>query len=126
MAKSPPSRKSSKQDLKPQIRIMFRKAIAMGPGKADLLRAIDETGSISDAARQMEMSYRRAWLLVDTMNQAFRSPVVVTLTGGKAGGGAAVTEFGKDVLRRYSAMEAKASASVARELRSFTDMMNGG
>ena len=126
MAKAPPSRKSSKQDLKPQIRIMFRKAIAMGPGKADLLRAIDETGSISAAARQMEMSYRRAWLLVDTMNQAFKSAVVVTLTGGKAGGGAAVTEFGKEVLRRYSAMEAKASASVARELRSFTNMMNGG
>jgi len=125
MAKSPPSRKLSKQDLKPQIRILFRKAIAMGPGKADLLRAIDETGSISAAARHMEMSYRRAWLLVDTMNQAFKSPVVVTLTGGRAGGGAAVTEFGKDVLRRYTAMEAKASASVARELRSFTDMMNG-
>ncbi len=123
MAKAAPSRKSSKQDLKPQIRIMFRKAIAMGPGKADLLRAIDETGSISGAARQMEMSYRRAWLLVDTMNQAFKSPVVVTLTGGKAGGGAAVTDFGKKVLQRYSAMEAKASASVARELRSFTDMM---
>jgi molybdate transport system regulatory protein len=125
MAKSPPSRKASKPDLKPQIRILFRKAIAMGPGKADLLRAIDETGSISAAARQMEMSYRRAWLLVDTMNQAFKSPVVVTLTGGKAGGGAAVTEFGKEVLRRYSAMEAKASASVAKELRSFADMMNG-
>ncbi len=126
MAKSQSSRKASKQDLKPQIRIMFRKAIAMGPGKADLLRAIDETGSISAAARQMEMSYRRAWLLVDTMNQAFRSPIVVTLTGGKAGGGAAVTEFGKEVLRRYDAMEEKASASVARELRSFTDMMSSG
>jgi molybdate transport system regulatory protein len=126
MAKVPSPRKSSKQDLRPQIRVMFRKAIAMGPGKADLLRAIDETGSISAAARQMEMSYRRAWLLVDTMNQAFKSPIVVTLTGGKAGGGAAVTEFGKEVLRRYSAMEAKASASVAKELRSFTDLMNGG
>ncbi|HKB83976.1 MAG TPA: LysR family transcriptional regulator [Burkholderiales bacterium] len=126
MAKVPPSRKLSKQDLKPQIRIMFRKAIAMGPGKADLLRAIGQTGSISAAARQMEMSYRRAWLLVDTMNQAFKSPVVVTLTGGKAGGGAAVTEFGREVLRRYSAMEAKAVASVAKELRSFTDMMSGG
>ena len=126
MAKTPPSRKSSKPDLRPQIRIMFRKAIAMGPGKADLLRVIEETGSISAAARQMEMSYRRAWLLVDAMNQAFKSPVVVTLTGGKAGGGAAVTEFGKEVLQRYRAMEAKASASVARELRSFTDLMDAG
>ena len=126
MARSSPSRKSSKQDLKPQIRILFRKAIAMGPGKADLLRAIDETGSISAAARQMEMSYRRAWLLVDTMNQAFKSPVVVTLTGGKAGGGATVTEFGKEVLQRYSAMEQKARASVLKELRIFTDLMNDG
>ncbi len=125
MAKSALSGKASRQELKPQIRILFRKAIAMGPGKADLLRAIDDTGSISAAARQMEMSYRRAWLLVDTMNQAFKAPVVVTLTGGKAGGGAAVTEFGKEVLKRYSAMEAKASASVARELRGFADLMNG-
>ncbi|MEO8157780.1 MAG: LysR family transcriptional regulator [Betaproteobacteria bacterium] len=125
MAKSALSGKASRQELKPQIRILFRKAIAMGPGKADLLRAIDDTGSISAAARQMEMSYRRAWLLVDTMNQAFKAPVVATLTGGKAGGGAAVTEFGKEVLKRYSAMEAKASASVARELRGFADLMNG-
>ena len=125
MAKSAPTGKLSKQNLKPQIRILFRKAIAMGPGKADLLRAIEETGSISAAARKMEMSYRRAWLLVDTMNQAFKSPVVVTLTGGKASGGAAVTEFGKEVLQRYSEMEEKASASVARELRSFTELMNG-
>jgi molybdate transport system regulatory protein len=116
----------SRQDLKPQIRILFRKAIAMGPGKADLLRAIDQTGSISAAARQMQMSYRRAWLLVDTMNQAFKLPVVVTLTGGRAGGGAAVTEFGKEVLQRYSAMEDIASASVAREMRKFAQLMNGG
>src|SRR5262245_51951667 len=86
--------------LKPQIRIMFRKAIAMGPGKADLLRAIAETGSISAAARRMEMSYRRAWLLVDTMNQAFQTPLVETATGGSHGGGARVTEFGKEILER--------------------------
>ena len=126
MTKPSSPRKPSRPDLKPQIRILFRKAIAMGPGKADLLRAIDQTGSISAAARQMEMSYRRAWLLVDTMNQAFKSPVVVTLTGGKAGGGAAVTEFGKEVLQRYSDMEKIATASVAREIRQFTQLMNGG
>lgn len=126
MAKAPAGRKATKQDLKPQIRIMFRKAIAMGPGKADLLRAIGETGSISAAARQMEMSYRRAWLLVDTMNQAFKSPVVVTLTGGKSGGGAAVTDFGREVLKRYQAMDEKARASVAQELRRFADMMDPG
>jgi molybdate transport system regulatory protein len=109
--------------LRPQIRIMFRKVIAMGPGKADLLQTIGETGSISAAARQMGMSYRRAWLLVDTMNQCFKSPVVITLTGGKAGGGAAVTEFGKGVLARYRKMEAKASISVAKELGEFASLM---
>lgn len=110
--------------LKPQIRIMFRKAIAMGPGKADLLRAIAETGSISAAARRMEMSYRRAWLLVDTMNQAFQTPLVETATGGSHGGGARVTEFGKDILERYQRMEAKATASVSRELEDFASLMS--
>src|SRR6188768_2685407 len=86
---------------KPQIRIMFRKAIAMGPGKADLLKAIDASGSISAAARSLGMSYRRAWLLVDTMNQSFKAPVVETLTGGQKGGGARVTDTGHEVLRRY-------------------------
>lgn len=108
---------------KPQIRIMFRKAIAMGPGKADLLRAIDETGSISAAARKMEMSYRRAWLLVDTMNQCFSTPLVETATGGNRGGGARVTDFGREVLQRYERMEAKATASVARELEEFAGLM---
>ncbi|HTS52285.1 MAG TPA: winged helix-turn-helix domain-containing protein [Burkholderiales bacterium] len=108
---------------KPQIRIMFRKAIAMGPGKADLLRAIEQTGSISAAARDLGMSYRRAWLLVDTMNQCFKSPVVETLTGGQRGGGARVTELGHEVLERYVEMEAKASASVQKDLAAFTRLM---
>jgi molybdate transport system regulatory protein len=107
----------------PQIRIMFRKAIAMGPGKADLLRAIERTGSISAAARELGMSYRRAWLLVDTMNQCFQSPLVETLTGGQHGGGARVTEVGHDVLRRYLEMEAKAARSVQKELSEFARLM---
>jgi molybdate transport system regulatory protein len=119
------ARVAFRETPKPQIRIMFRKAIAMGPGKADLLRAIGEAGSISAAARKLGMSYRRAWLLVDTMNQCFKFPVVETLTGGKAGGGAAVTEFGKEVLERYDAMQEKAAASVVRELRSFANLMAG-
>jgi molybdate transport system regulatory protein len=108
---------------KPQIRIMFRKAIAMGPGKADLLRAIHETGSISAAARSLGMSYRRAWLLVDTMNQCFKTPVVDTLTGGQKGGGARVTEIGHEVLNRYLEMEAKAAASVKKDLAEFIRLM---
>ena len=108
---------------KPQIRIMFRKAIAMGPGKADLLKAIDASGSISAAARSLGMSYRRAWLLVDTMNQSFKSPVVETLTGGQKGGGARVTDTGHEVLRRYLDMEAKAAASVKKDLAEFMRLM---
>ena len=110
---------------RPQIRIMLRKAIAMGPGKADLLRAIGQTGSISAAARELGMSYRRAWLLVDTMNQCFRSPLVETLTGGQHGGGARVTELGLEVLRRYIEMEAKAASSVEHELDQFIRLMSG-
>jgi molybdate transport system regulatory protein len=108
---------------KPQIRIMFRKAIAMGPGKADLLKAIDASGSISAAARSLGMSYRRAWLLVDTMNQSFKAPVVETLTGGQKGGGARVTDTGHEVLRRYLDMEAKAAASVKKDLAEFMRLM---
>ena len=124
MAQAKSRKTAAKSTLRPQIRIMFRKAIAMGPGKADLLQSIEETGSISAAARKMAMSYRRAWLLVDTMNQCFKSPVVETLTGGKAGGGAAITDFGREVLRRYRRMEAKATASVSKELQNFSHMLS--
>jgi molybdate transport system regulatory protein len=111
------------QGLRPQLRISFKKSIAMGPGKADLLDAIEQTGSISAAARALGMSYRRAWLLVDTMNACFQSPLVATLTGGQHGGGAQVTELGRDVVKRYRAMEKKAAASVAREMAQFAALM---
>ena len=123
MAQAKSSKNAAKGALRPQIRIMFRKAIAMGPGKADLLQAIGETGSISAAARRMKMSYRRAWLLVDTMNQCFDGPLVETATGGNHGGGAQITELGKEVLRRYREMDARASAAVAREIIAFTRLM---
>lgn len=118
-----PSDSSLKVELKPQLRISFRKSIAMGPGKADLLEAIAATGSISAAARKLSMSYRRAWLLVDTMNGCFKSPLVETLTGGARGGGAQVTELGLDVVTRYRAMEKKAGESVTREMADFSNLM---
>ncbi len=95
----------------------------MGPGKADLLDAIAESGSISAAARRLGMSYRRAWLLVDTMNASFKSPLVETLTGGAQGGGAQVSQLGQDVVKRYRQMEKKACASVAREMGEFSELM---
>lgn len=109
--------------LKPQLRISFKKSIAMGPGKADLLDAIASSGSISAAARELGMSYRRAWLLVETMNQSFREPLVVTATGGQHGGGAVVTEFGCDVVRRYRSMERKAASAVEREMEDFSALL---
>jgi molybdate transport system regulatory protein len=123
MAQAKSRKNAAKGTLRPQIRIMFRKAIAMGPGKADLLQAIGEAGSISAAARRMKMSYRRAWLLVDTMNQCFDGPLVETATGGNHGGGARITELGQEVLRRYREMDAKASAAVSKEIVAFTRLM---
>ena len=108
---------------RPAIRILVGEEIAMGPGKAELLQRIRETGSISAAAREMDMSYRRAWMLVDTMNRCFKEPLVETATGGRRGGGARVTKFGKEVLRRYLEMEQRAAASVEREMAKFRRML---
>ena len=108
---------------KTRIRILLGSAFAIGPGKADLLQAIEQTGSISAAARSLGMSYRRAWLLIDTMNQCFREPVVDTATGGKGGGGAQITPFGKTALRAYRAMEASASATIARRMTEFSRLL---
>ena len=98
--------------------------IAMGPGKVDLLVAIDATGSISQAAKQLGMSYRRAWSLVDTMNRCFKEPLITTETGGDHGGGARVTSFGRDVLDRFNAMQAKADAAISADVAAFANLMH--
>ena len=92
----------------------------MGPGKARLITLIADTGSISAAAREMGMSYRRAWQLVEALNKSFNEPVVLTATGGKRGGGAVVTPFGKRMVEAYHGMEARASAAIAADLRMFS------
>ena len=106
-----------------KLRVMFGPEIAMGPGKADLLRAIAETGSISASAKRMGMSYRRAWLLVDTMNRCFREPVVASATGGAGGGGASVTRFGRTVLARYDAMLERVDRALDPEISGFADLL---
>lgn len=95
------------QRLKLKIQLYCGDEIAMGPGKADLLVAIAREGSISAAARTMDMSYRRAWLLVDTMNRCWREPLVETSPGSAKGGGAKVTAFGKAMLGHYRALQAR-------------------
>ncbi|HEY5796038.1 MAG TPA: LysR family transcriptional regulator [Bosea sp. (in: a-proteobacteria)] len=80
----------------------------LGPGKVDLLEAIQETGSISAAGRSMKMSYRRAWLLVDSLNGMFKRPLVEAAPGGAKGGGAHLTAMGREVVAHYRAIESKA------------------
>ena len=98
------------------IRIDLSTASSVGPGKIRLLELIDKTGSISAAGRAMDMSYRRAWLLLEELNRLFRERVATTKLGGAAGGGAALTPFGRALVRSYRAMEAEAHAAVAKRL----------
>ena len=91
--------------IDPRIRISRGGEIAFGPGKADLLTHIAETGSLRQAAVLMEMSYMRAWKLVQTMNASFRRPLVIAERGGAKGGGAQLTDFGREVLGLYRDME---------------------
>jgi molybdate transport system regulatory protein len=92
--------------LQIRARLFHGEEIAMGPGKVELLDAIRETGSISAAARQMGMSYRRAWLLVDTMNRCFKSPLVSSAAGGTQGGGACLTALGEEIREAYRLLQA--------------------
>lgn len=98
------------------LRIDFDDSRALGPGKVRLLEVLGETGSISAAGRAMGMSYRRAWMLVDALNQTFRHAVVETRGGGVGGGGASLTPFGASVVADYRAMEQEARAALARRL----------
>ncbi len=102
------------------IRLQFPGGDRFGPGKADLLEAIDRTGSISQAARSMRMSYRRAWLLVDGTNHLFGRPVVTAGPGGRRGGGAELTPFGQTVLRRYRQLIKAIARAAAPDLAQFT------
>jgi molybdate transport system regulatory protein len=103
-----------------RIRIRRGDDIAVGPGKIELLEAIGAAGSISGAARLLGMSYRRAWLLVDTMNRCFKTPLVDAEAGGKRGGGARLTRLGAEVIERYRRVERSAARAAAADLRALT------
>jgi molybdate transport system regulatory protein len=98
------------------VRVDFGSDRALGPGKIRLLEAIRNTGSISQAGRSLDMSYRRAWLLVDDMNRCFREPVVTTQPGGAHGGGAALTPFGLELIEKYRSIESQATAATKLQL----------
>ena len=107
------------------IDVVLAYAQQVGPGKADLLEFIGETGSISAAGRRMKMSYKRAWQLVETLNKAFDTPLIETSTGGRAGGGAVLTPLGREVLRRYRAMEAEAQTVVQQGVEALRSRLSG-
>lgn len=112
-------------DLPPprlRFRLLLGRDVAIGPGKADLLAALAETGSISAAARSMGMSYKKAWYLLDTMNHCFREPIVAAEKGGRGHGGARLTPMGKEVLARYRSIEQKAAEAVTDDLAAFAQL----
>jgi molybdate transport system regulatory protein len=112
-----------KAEVKFRLRVTRGDDIAVGPGKIDLLVAIGKTGSITSAAKELGMSYRRAWLLVDTMNRCFKSPVVAAESGGRRGGGTALTPVGLEVVRRYRRLESAAAKAGAADIRAFLALL---
>jgi molybdate transport system regulatory protein len=111
----PGEKKPPLGSIRPRIRVLHLGAIALGPGKADLLESLARTGSLRESARELGMSYMRAWSLVRTMNASFRTPLVATRRGGQSRGGAALTPTGERVLALYRRIEARALRSIERD-----------
>ncbi len=105
------------------IRLDFPGGRQLGHGKIRLLELIEKLGSISSAAREMKMSYRRAWLLMDEVNSMFREPVIETQLGGKGGGHAKLTEFGRKIVTLYRGVEKSSDERFASDLRELSGML---
>jgi molybdate transport system regulatory protein len=115
--------KGSSWAARPRWRLSRGKEIALGPGKADLLEAVERTGAISLAARELGMSYRRAWLLVETMNRCFARPLVSTETW--RGSGSALTPDGRRVVALYRELEARSLVAAAPALKQLLSLLDG-
>jgi molybdate transport system regulatory protein len=110
--------------IRPRLRVFYGKEIALGPGKMDLLEALAQTGSITQAAKCLGMSYMRAWTLIRTMNRCFRQPLVVATHGGAhGGGGAALTVTGRRALALYRHMEAQSLRAVGPDGRKIKRLL---
>lgn len=101
------------------LRLKFDDDRLIGPGRIRLLELIAETGSISAAGREMAMSYRRAWLLIDDLNHTFKTPLVEKQLGGSGGGGAILTPLGAEIVRRYRRIEATLAVASRKDLRAI-------
>ena len=111
--------------LKPRLRVSRGTVILLGPGKADLLEAVREMGTLRKAAASLGMSYMRAWSLLKTMNVAFRTPLVALARGGARHGGTTLTANGETVLRLYRKMERNSLRAVADEERQLKKLLKG-
>lgn len=124
MAAAKKSASSSKTPrVYPRFRMYRGDDLVLGPGKAELLGHIADTGSISEAARRMDMSYNRAWLHVKAMNEGFREPLVFSSRGGSDKGGATLTETGGQVLKLYRKMEQQASKAIGKTQQQLADLL---
>jgi molybdate transport system regulatory protein len=109
--------------IEAKIRMNAGRAFAFGPGKADLLARIEATGSISEAAKTMEMSYMRAWQIVKSLEKSFSEPLVLKARGGKTKGGATLSETGREVLRLYREIETAANAACQKSAREIERLL---
>ena len=107
----------------PRLRVMCGRDVALGPGRVQLLELIGETGSLRSAAGRMGMAYMTAWKHVKTLNRRFRSPVVVAQRGGTTGGGAILTEMGRQVVALYHRMEEKSHVAIQDGFREFQTLL---
>jgi molybdate transport system regulatory protein len=105
------------------LRVSLSSTAYVGPGRADLMQGIAETGSIAAAGKRMGMSYKRAWELVQALNTGFGRPLVETSRGGSAQGGARLTDAGAEVLARYRQMQVKAKAAIADDLAALAPLI---
>jgi molybdate transport system regulatory protein len=106
-----------------RMRVTKGETIAIGPGKISLLEAVRKHGSISAAARSLDMSYRRAWLLIDELNRSLESPATISEQGGQSGGGCVLTPVGESIIRLYREVEAQAQSACATQIESLTKLL---
>jgi molybdate transport system regulatory protein len=116
-------RTKTRPEVRFRMRIRKDGTVALGPGKVELLEAVREHGSISAAARSLDMSYRRAWLLIDELNQSLKSPATVSEQGGQSGGGCVLTPVGENIVRLYRDVEAQAEKACATQIAELLRLM---
>jgi molybdate transport system regulatory protein len=124
-AAAPPRARA--RPIAPEVRFRLRirkgEAIAIGPGKVTLLEAVREHGSITAAARSLNMSYRRAWLLINELNGLLASPATASAPGGQSGGRSVLTPVGEEIIRLYRGIEARAHEASAGQIAALSGLL---